>query len=227
MNLFKLLPYDKSIWLYPNGFCLVDGTGSLRRKSFSYPDGDILSVHAIDFFQLSSAENTDVAVVLANNAPVIVPDELYLPENAEKFIELQSDIADLSQTFTQDVDVYKLLSFVSKNENNALERIPAKLIFENYWSLLIRGLRSENQNASITAVFVYDTFLDFYIEDKKTILFVNRINYVKPEDALYHIINIRQQYAVDSSEMRIYPQNPFPALKSLVKKYVTPYSWND
>lgn len=227
MNLYKLLPYDKSIWLYPNGFCLVESTGSQRCKSFSYADGDILSVNAIDFFQLSASEKPDIAVVLANNAPVIVPNELYTPENEEKYLHLQTDVANLSRIFTHEVDAYKLLSYISKNENNALERIPANLIFEGYWSLLVRSLRIEKPNTSISAVFVYDNFLDFYIEDKKNILLVNRIDYVKPEDALYHIINIRQQYAIDSNEICIYPQNSFSALKSLVKKYVTAYSWND
>ena len=114
-KLVNLLTCDKSIWLYPNGFCLVEGEGSSRQQFFYYADGDILSVKAMEFFNIPATTTADVEVLVANEPPVIVPKELYQSDEALKFIALQYDAAKVTQTFACDMDQYKLLYFLYKN----------------------------------------------------------------------------------------------------------------
>ena len=226
-QLINLLSYDKSIWLYPNGFCLVDGGNSLRQQSFRYADGDILSVKALEFFQASSADPSDVEIVIANEPPVIVPKELYQEEDAAKFVALQFDAAKIANTLAVDMEPYKVIYFLYQNELNALQRLSFTKHYASYWYLINKFVHQEQRPQNLIVVVEHERYMDFYVEKKSKLMLLNRFNYVEAEDELYHIMNVRQQFQLGGAEVRILSENHRSPLKPLVKRYLENYSWID
>ena len=228
-SLIGNLRYDKSIWLYPNGFCLVDRAGSLRQQFFFYADGDILSVKALEFFRTvsASAAAEDVEVIVANEPPVIVPRELYQTDEALKFVALQYDVSKVTQTFACDMEQYKLLFFLYKNEQNALDRLTFNKHIVSYWDMIQRCVRQQEHPQNLIWVAENDSYLDFYVEKKNKIMLFNRFNYKTAEDELYFIMNIKQQFQLGDAAVWINSENHRSPLKSLVKKYLDNYSWID
>ena len=226
-QLINLLSCDKSIWLYPNGFCLVDSGKSLRQQSFRYADGDILSVKAMEFFQTSSSDSSVVDVVIANEPPVVVPKELYHEEDAAKFVALQYDVAKMAQTFAVEVESYKLIFFLYQGEQNALERLTFVKRYSSYWDLICKYVSQEPHPQNMILVVEHEEYLDFYVEKKNKLMLLNRFDYVAAEDELYYIMNVRQQYQLGGAEVRILSGNHRSPLKPLVKKYLENYSWID
>ena len=226
-QLINLLSYDKSIWLYPNGFCLVDSGNSLRQQFFRYADGDILSVKAMEFFQTSSSDMSDVEVVIANEPPVIIPRELYHEEDAVKFVSLQYDAAKIARQFAYDMETYKLIGFLYQNEQNALDRLPFTKHYTSYWGLLYKFACAETHPQNLIWVVEHEQYLDFLVEKKAKPMLLNRFDYVAAEDELYYIMNVKQQYQLGDAEVRILSENHRSPLKSLVKKYLDNYSWID
>lgn len=226
-KLVSLLTCDKSIWLYPNGFCLVDGAHSGRQQFFRYADGDILSVKALEFFQTNAADSSDVEVVIANEPPVVIPKELYHAEDAQKFVALQFDIAKLAATFASDREPYKLVYFLYQNEKNALDRLSFAKHFVSYWKLICRHVQQEKHADQLLWVAEHEGFLDFYAEKKGNMMLLTRFNYVTAEDELYYIMNVKQQCHLKDAEVRIVSENRRSPLKNLAKKYLDNYSWID
>lgn len=226
-QLINLLSYDKSIWLYPNGFCLVDGGNSMRQQFFRYADGDILSVKAMEFFQASSSDTSDVEIVIANEPPVIIPKELYHEDEAAKFVALQYDAAKITQFFANEVEAYKLVCFLYQNERNALDRLPFTKHYTGYWTLLCQYSNREKHPQNLIWVVEHEQYLDFIVEKKGKLVLLNRFDYVVAEDELYYIMNIKQQYQLGDAEVRILSENHRSPLKPLVKKYLDNYSWID
>ena len=226
-HLIENLRYDKSIWLYPNGFCLVEGEGSSRQQFCYYADGDILSVKAMEFFKIPATATVDVEVLVANEPPVIVPKELYQSEESLKFIALQYDAAKVTQTFACDMDQYKLLFFLYKNEQNALDRLSFSKHFVSYWEMVQRGVRQQEHPQNLIWVAEYDSYLDFYVEKRGEIVLLNRFNYKTAEDELYFIMNLKQQFHLGDAAVWINSDSHRSPLKSLAKKYLDNYSWID
>lgn len=226
-KLVSLLTCDKSIWLYPNGFCLVDGAHSGRQQFFRYADGDILSVKALEFFQTDAADSSDVEVVIANEPPVVIPKELYHAEDAQKFVALQFDIAKLAATFASDREPYKLVYFLYQNEKNALDRLSFAKHFVSYWELICRHVQQEKHADQLLWVAEHEGFLDIYAEKKGNMMLLTRFNYVTAEDELYYIMNVKLQCHLKDAEVRIVSENRRSPLKNLAKKYLDNYLWID
>jgi hypothetical protein len=226
-QLINLLSYDKSIWLYPNGFCLVDSGNSLRQQFFRYADGDILSVKAMEFFQASSSDTSDVEVVIANEPPVVVPKELYHEEDAAKFVVLQYDAAKIAHTFAIELELYKLVYFLYQSEQNALERLSFAKHYTSYWDLLYKYAHQEQHPQNLVWAVEHEQYLDFLVEKKSKLTLLNRFDYVAAEDELYYIMNVKQQYQLGDAEVRILSENHRSPLKPLTKKYLDNYSWID
>ena len=226
-KLVNLLTCDKSIWLYPNGFCLVDRGRSDRQQFFHYADGDILSVKALEFFQTDGNDTAAVQVVVANEPPVIVPRELYQAEDALKFVALQFDATRVADLFACDMDAYKLIYFLYQNEKNALERLSFSKQIVSYWELIYKYVHQEQCPDNLIWVAEHESFLDFYVEKKGKTILLNRFDYVTTEDELYYILNVKKQCHLGGAEVRIVSENYRSPLKSLVKKYLDNYSWID
>lgn len=226
-KLVSLLTCDKSIWLYPNGFCLVDGAHSGHQQFCRYADGDILSVKALEFFQTDAADGADVEVVIANEPPVVIPKELYHAEDAQKFVALQFDIAKIATTFACDREPYKLVYFLYQNEKNALDRLGFAKRFVSYWELICRHLQLEKHAEQLLWVAEHEGFLDFYAEKKGNMMLITRFDYVTAEDELYHIVNVKQQCHLRDAEVRIVSVMHRSPLKNLAKKYLDNYLWFD
>ena len=226
-KLVNLLTCDKSIWLYPNGFCLVDGARSDRQQFFNYADGDILSVKALEFFHADASDTSDVAVVVANEPPVVIPKDLYNAEDVQKFVALQFDIAKIADTFTCDQEPYKLVYFLYQNEKNALDRLAFTKHFVSYWELICKHVQQEKHTGNLIWVAEHESFLDFYVEKKGKMILLTRFNYVTAEDELYYILNLRQQCRLGDAEVRIVSEKHRSPLKNLAKKYLDNYLWID
>ena len=225
-GLVDLLTYDKSIWLYPNGFCLVDRGSSLRQRFFHYADGDILSVKATEFFTSLSA-TTEVEVVIGNEPPVIVPKELYHEEDAMKFVALQYDASKVASHFSCDMEPYKLMYFLYQNEQNALSRLSCDKHFISYWDLIYRYIHREQHPQNLVWVAEHEQYLDILVEKKNKTMLLNRFDFVTAEDELYHVLNVKQQFHLGDAEVRILSENQRSPFKNLAKKYLDNYSWTD
>lgn len=224
--LVDLLTYDKSIWLYPNGFCLVDRGSSLRQQFFHYADGDILSVKATEFFPALS-DATTIEVVVGNEPPVIIPKELYHEEDAVKFVSLQYDASKVACHFSCDMEAYKLMFFLYQNEQNALTRLSCQKHYISYWDLICRHIQRESHPQNLIWVAEHERYIDIFVKKKTKMLLLNRFNYVKPEDELYHIINVKQQFHLSDATVNIFSENQRSPFKTLAKKYLDNYSWTD
>lgn len=225
-GLVDLLTCDKSIWLYPNGFCLVDRGSSLRQRFFRYADGDILSVKAAEFFPALS-DTAEAEVVVGNEPPVIVPKELYHEEDAMKFVTLQYDASKIACHFSCDMETYKLMFFLYQNEQNALSRLSCGKRYTSYWDLIYRYIHREQHPQNLIWVAEHEQYLDICVERKAKTVLLNRFDYVKPEDELYHVLNVRQQFHMGDAEVRILSENQRSPFKTLAKKYLVNYSWTD
>lgn len=226
-KLVNLLTCDKSIWLYPNGFCLVDRGRSNSRQFFRYADGDILSVKALEFFQMEGNDQPEVEVVVANEPPVIVPKELYQHEDALKFVALQFDATKVADLFACEMEPYKLIYFLYQNEKNALDRLAFSKQIVSYWGLIQKHVHQEQHPDNMIWVAEHEGFLDFYVEKKGKTILMNRFHYVTPEDELYYILNVKKQCHLGGAEVRIVTENNRSPLKGLVKKYLDNYLWID
>jgi hypothetical protein len=226
-ELIDLLSYDKSIWLYPNGFCLLNGGSPVRQQFYRYRDGDILSVKAKEFFSLSSSEATDIEIVVANEPPIIVPKELFQEEDALKFADLQYDAGKISRSFSCDMEAYKLVYFLYQNEQNALDRLPLVKHYTSYWDLIHKHISKKQQAQNLIWVAEHELYLDMYVEKKGKAVLLNRFDYVTAEDKLYHILNVRHQCQLGDAHITIVSNIHRSPLKTLVKKYLDNYSWID
>ena len=226
-QLINLLSYDKSIWLYPNGFCLVDSGNSVRQQFFRYADGDILSVKSMEFFQASSSDTSDVEIVVANEPPVVIPKELYHEEDVAKFLALQFEAAKIACSFACDMEQYKLVYFLYQNEQNALNRMPFTKHYTSYWSLLYQYTCREQHSQNMIWVVEHERYVDLLLEKKSKVLLLNRFDFVTAEDELYYIMNVKQQYQLGNAEVRILSENHRSMLKPMAKKYLENYSWID
>lgn len=224
MKFVDFLPYDKSIWLFPNGFCLVERTPSLRQQSFLYADGDILSVKAIEFFKLTPSDNPEVAVVVANEPPVLMPTELFDANDTMKLIALQYDTTKVEQTFNTDVNVYQMLYFLYKNEKSAVERLCVQAHYLSYWSLAYHFVLQECASENLIWLDEHDGYLELLVQKNNKPMLFNRFNYVQPEDELYYLMNVKQQYQLDDETLVCYHSYlTRPSLKSLLEKYIDKY----
>lgn len=226
-KLVSLLTCDKSIWLYPNGFCLIDRAKSGRQQFFRYADGDILSVKAMEFFQAVASDSSEVEVVIANEPPVVVPRELYHADDALKFVALQFDATKVAETFACDMEPYKLIYFLYQNEKNALERLPFAKHIVSYWDLIHQYIHQEKHAENLIWIAEHEQYLDFYVEKKGKMMLLTRFNYVQAEDELYYILNMKRQYRMDDVEVRILSEIHRSPLQSLAKKYLDNYLWID
>ena len=226
-KLVSLLTCDKSIWLYPNGFCLIDRAKSDRQQFFHYADGDILSVKAMEFFQTTASDSSEVEVVVANEPPVVVPKELYQADDALKFVALLFDSTKVAETFACDMEPYKLVYFLYQNEKNALERLPFAKHIVSYWDLIYQYIQQEKHAENLIWTAEHEQYLDFYVEKKGKVMLLTRFNYVKPEDELYYILNMKRQYRMEDSMVNIMSEIHRSPLQSLAKKYLDNYLWID
>ena len=226
-ELIDLLSYDKSIWLYPNGFCLLNGGSPVRQQFYRYRDGDILSVKAKEFFSLSSSEATDIEIVVANEPPIIVPKELFQEEDALKFADLQYDAGKISRSFSCDMEAYKLVYFLYQNEQNALDRLPLVKHYTSYWDLIHNYIGRKQHSQNLIWVAEHEQYLDMYVQKKGKAVLLNRFDYVTAEDELYHIVNVRHQYLLGDAPVTIVSNIHRSPLKTLVKKHLDNYSWID
>ncbi len=226
-ELIDLLSYDKSIWLYPNGFCLLSGGSPFRQQFFNYRDGDILSVKAKEFFAPPTSDTTDVEVIIANEPPVIVPKELFQEEDALKFADLQYDTGKIARTFSCEMDIYKLVYFLYQNELNALERLPFAKHYTCYWNLIHKHINRTQHPQNLMWVAEHEQYIDMYVEKKSKATLLNRFDYVTAEDELYHILNVRHQLQLGDANITIVSNLHRSPLKTLVKKYLDNYSWID
>lgn len=222
-----LLTYDKSIWLYPNGFCLVDSTSTPRQQMFFYADGDILSVKAMEFFKTSASDASNVEIVVANEPPVIVPKDLYQEEDAMKFVALQYEVGRVTRTFACDMEKYKLIFFLYQNEENALARLPFPKKYTSYWDLIYRNVKAVSHPRNLIWLAEHERYLDVYVEKNEVVMLLTRFDYVTAEDELYHVLNLRHQFQLGEAEVRIVSDNSCSPFKTLIKKYLNNYSWID
>ena len=226
-KLVGLLTGDKSIWLYPNGFCLIDRTKSGRHQFFRYADGDILSVKALEFFQTDASDTSEVEVVVANEPPVVVPRELYHADDALKFVALQFDATKVADSFACDMEPYKLIYFLYQNEKNALNRLAFSKHTVSYWELIHHYVRQEKHSENLIWIAEHEQYLDFYVEKKGKTTLLTRFHYVKAEDELYYIMNVKRQYRMEDAEVSIMSEIHRSPLQNLAKKYLDNYSWID
>lgn len=225
MKFVDFLPYDKSIWLFPNGFCLVERTPSLRQQSFLYVDGDILSVKAIEFFKLTPSDNPEVAVVVANEPPMLMPTELFDAKDAMKLISLQYDAAKVEQTFDTEVDVYQMIYFLYKDEKSALDRLGIRAHYLSYWSLAYHFVLQECASANLIWADEHNGYLDLLVQKNNKPMLFNRFKYVQAEDELYFLMNVKQQFQLDDKTVVCFHSYlTRPSLKSLLTKYIDKYT---
>lgn len=181
----------------------------------------------MEFFQTDSSDTSDVEVVVANEPPSVIPKELYHADDALKFVALQFDATKVAETFACDVEPYKLIYFLYQNEKNALERLPFVKHFVSYWDLICRFVHKEKHPENLIWIAEHEHYLDFYVGKKGKVMLLTRFNYVKTEDELYYIINVKRQYRMEDAEVRIMSSNHRSPLQSLAKKYLDHYSWID
>jgi len=197
--------YQKSIRLTPNGFSLYmqDADGQTTVTHFQNTENVLLGKQASDFFGLESAPYAPIDVVVATNAPMLVPDEIYDDDKAIQYLQLQFDISQFGHHYSDQLSNYRALYFLSQNEYSTVNDIPCLPRFVSEATLLYRFLADQLQNDSIL-LSVNDTFADVIVLHKGQPSLVNRIYRMESVDILYYVLNCTQQFLLSEPTLYVH-----------------------
>lgn len=222
MTFLDLLPYKKSIWLYPNGFSFVDQSDTaLRQQHYAYADGYDLKGQAESFFNLSASEAVDLSVVAAVDVPAIVPADFQGDKDPLKMLELLVDKTQVAETFQWTEGSDSWIYFIRKNEKEALDSLNQRCQYVSVFELIQKYLQEMTAAEDVLWVSDGDGFVDFYARKNNKVALVNRFNYQQAEDKLYILLNVMQQSGLDKGTLVcFYSLDGQSSLLPLAQKYV-------
>lgn len=222
MTFLDLLPYKKSIWLYPNGFSFVDQSDTaLRQQHYAYADGYDLKRQAEIFFNLSAPATEELAVVAAVDVPAIVPADFQGDKEPLKMLELLVDKTQVAHTFQWTEGTDNWINFIRKNEKESLDSLNQRYQFVSIFELIQKYLQEMTTTEDVLWVSDGDGFVDFYARKNNKVALVNRFSYQQAEDKLYILLNVMQQCGFDKGALVcFYSLVGQSSLLPLAQKYV-------
>lgn len=222
MILSDFLHNEKSIWLYPNGFSLVDRSDSaVRQQYFAYIENCWLSEMVTQFFNLSDTEVADFDVVVANDAPAIVPADFQGQKDALKMLELIADKKQVAQTFQWTEGQDNWIYFISNKEKESLDSLKQRYQYVSVFELIRKFLQQGSFAENLLWVSDGDGFVDFYARKNNKVVLVNRFAYRQAEDKLYILLNVMQQYDFEKETLVCFHSlTDQSSLLPLAQKYV-------
>lgn len=222
MILSDFLHNEKSIWLYPNGFSLLDCSDSaVRQQFFIYADNCRLSEKATQFFNISDAETVDLQVVVANDAPAIVPASFQGQKDPQKMLELLVDKNQVALTFQWTEGQDNWIYFISDKEKESLDSLNQRYEYVSVFELIQKFLQQNSSAENLLWVSDGDGFVDFYARKNNNLVLVNRFSYLQAEDKLYILLNVMQRYGFEKETLVcLYSLTEQSSLLPLAQKYV-------
>lgn len=200
MTSFFTQYFEKSIRISPDGFsfCKMEN-GKYHSIIFHNDSNALLTVEAANFF--SSDDLIDV--VLAENVPVLVPEEIFNSQMTIEYLKFQTDTSKIDKTIIDNFDNYIAISFISQDKANSLKKLPNKINIHIESSIFLKFLNDTNI-ANALFISQNQSYFDLLILQKKQLQLLNRFELDDTNDTIYYILNVIKQYGLKNPDVFIF-----------------------
>ena len=222
MNSFLSNYYRKTIRLTPDGFSLYSISDATGIQCEEYPNSEnaLITNIAPRFFNFDSESHTPIDVIVATHTPVLIPDILYDDSKAKEYLQLQFDVSQFGQHYSDQLGRYHALYFLTQNKFSTVNELNCIPHIKSETSLFYRFLTEQPAQES-AMVSVNENFVDLLIIKNNEPMLVNRSTHMDTVDILYYIVNSLQQMCIESPALYLqYFGKPNKKLNELLSKYV-------
>lgn len=197
--------FTKSIRISPDGFSFfkTDDNGKIERADYAKGENALIAKLAPDFFKFAETGMKPLDIIVATNVPMLIPDTIYDDAKAKEYLQLQYDITFFGQHYSDQIDQYRALYFLTQNEHSTLNDLYCVPHFISETSLLTRFIKEQTSDDALLLT-INNNFVDLLSVQHNAITFVNRFTHIENIDVLYQVLHCRQQLKAENAALYVY-----------------------
>ena len=145
-------------------------------------------------------------VVILPDTPIftLIPDELFIPEQAGKYLELNHsfDVHEKIKIDAIEKASLKNIYWIPYDVMKAADEIFLNPLFLHPSSILINTILSVESSDTVMAHFM-GTRMDICVKKENKLKYCNSFLYTSAEDIIYFLLNVMQQLDIDKSDISL------------------------
>lgn len=153
---------------------------------------------------------------------VLIPSGLFVPEEAGKYFEISHGYIPKSLDIVEadSCGVKVVAESIAKADELIQNRFPNAIKFNNT-ALLLDQIQRKNRFVKLAQLFIEvdEQNSEFFLFNGANLLYHNTFKTTAPEDVLYFLANIAQQYELDLKDLNVFVSGVWPVNGEEVKLF--------